>query len=94
MNSANNSVLNNTTKSISTEAINELKERLCFETEDINAYDKAFDKLHQTKELDEDSCLQKIYYGEFYEDAMEAAMMEDIKWKKFREENSNKLNKK
>jgi hypothetical protein len=62
--------------------------------------DEVFDCLPQipyTKEEEDDDSIdtieQQTYKGVFYADAMdmEAAMMEDIKWRKFREENS-KLN--
>lgn len=77
---------------ISTEAMDECAR---LEREDIDAYDKVFDNLPPippTKEEEEivDEIEQKTYKGVFYADAMEmeVAMMEDIKWRKFREENS------
>lgn len=68
------------------------------EKEDINANDKIFDCLPpissiKKEEKDDDSINtieEKTYNGIYYADAMdmEAAMMEDIKWRKFCEENS------
>lgn len=85
---------------ISLEAMDELKERVRLEREDINAYDKVFDNLPPlppTKEEEEEEIVDEIeqqtYKGVFYADAMdmEAEIMKDIKYKmekEFREENS------
>ena len=78
---------------ISTEASNELEERLLFKREDINAYN-LFPPIPPTKEEEEylvDEIGERTYNGVFYADSMdmEAAMVEDVKWRKFRQENSN-----
>jgi hypothetical protein len=87
---------------ISLEAMDELKERVRLEREDINAYDKVFDNLPpipptKDEEEDDDSSIdtieQQTYKGVFYANAMEmeAEIMRDIKYKiekEFREKNS------
>jgi hypothetical protein len=82
------------------ETTSEDLESACGVERDIeDAYDRAFTLQFtirpptKEEEVDDDSIdtiEQQTYKGVFYADAMdmEAAMMEDIKWRKFREENS------